>query len=172
MKIDYKILSIGNFSLGTPFNADFSSSNLQYIILNNQLQRYNPIGLSYISLMALPPWNNYFIYNHENRLVVVGYNTNSSNVSGVTTYTLSYTFYVMIDGNSQISMIDTFSVNVKTSYASIPIIISPNLSKIYYQYTIQGTNTPISVLKAIDYINMYVFDVDLSSYSSTFSIIK
>jgi hypothetical protein len=121
--------------------------------------------------MTLPPWNNYNIYNHENRLIVVGYNTTST-TGGVATYTLAYTFYVMIDGNSKINMIDTFSVNVKTSYASIPIIISPNLSKIYYQYTILGTNIPISVIKTIDYVNMYLFDVDLSSYSSTFSTLK
>jgi hypothetical protein len=74
----------------------------------------------------------------------------------------------MVDTGSGINMVDDFFLNISSLDQNISIAISPNLTKIYYQYTIYKTTTPICVIKTIDYNQLYLFDVNITSWVNTF----
>lgn len=87
-------------------------------------------------------------------------------------YTLKYGFYVMIDMISEALMVDSFYVTIKTADQDMKIVLSPNLTKICYQYSLQGGISPITVIKTIDYTNLYMFDVNFTSFTSSFNWIN
>lgn len=119
--------------------------------------------LTYDSLMILPLWSSYNVTNFENRLIIITKTSSKQVLAGVTSYNLNYGIYAMVDTTSGVQMVEAVYFNITSMTVDIPIILSPNLTKIYYQYTLLNTNTPINVIKTIDYQLFSINDVNITN---------
>lgn len=145
--------------------AEFSSSDLLYLIATSHLYKFNETSSSYAQIYSLPVWSKYEIYNHQDRLVIVCQNVTQP-VLANPIFNHNFAIYVLIDSFSIIQVVDIISFTIQTNTSSFPINVSPNLTKIYFHYLPLKGTARINVFKTVDYANMYVFDVDVLSQAS------
>lgn len=144
--------------------AEFSSSDLKYVIASYQLMRFNESASNYSQIYSLPVWSNYEIYSHQNRLVIVCHNVTQL-VPNVALFNHNFAIYVLVDSGF-IEVVDIVSFAIKTNTSSFPIQVSPSLTKIHFHYLPLNGTARINVFKTVDYAKMYVYDVDGMSQAS------
>ena len=135
------------------------SESMTYMMSDFTLYKYSEQSNSYVSIYNLPYANRYEMYNYENRIIVVGASNNWDYMS--MTQTITENIYVLIDNNGIISMIDIVTLNFNTYNSWVPITVSPQLTKFYYQYTTMYSSVPTIGVKSVDYVNYYVNDVTI-----------
>lgn len=145
--------------------AEFSSSDLLYLITSSQLYKFNETAASYSQIYSLPVWSNYDIHNYQDRLVIVGHNVTQPVLTNPV-FNHNFAIYVLVDSFSIIQVVDIISFAIQTNTSSFPIHVSPNLTKIHFHYLPLKGTARINVFKTVDYANMYVYDVDVLSQAS------
>lgn len=145
--------------------AHFSSSDVKYVITSFQLFKFNETASSYSQIYTLPVWNNYEIHNHEDRLIIIGHNVVQV-VPNTAIFNHKFALYVLIDSFSIVEVVDIVSFAIQTNTSSLPIFVSPNLTKIYFNYLPLRGAARVNVFKTVDYADLYVFDVDVLSQAS------
>jgi hypothetical protein len=104
--------------------------------------------------------NAYEIFNHGNRLIIICKNVTQTSSAGAISFKLKYAVYILLDGSNSISILDIISLAVLGKSDHISIHISPELTKIHYQYIPTNGFSNTIVFKTIDYVKLYVFDVE------------
>jgi hypothetical protein len=76
-------------------------------------------------------------------------------------YRSSYEVFILIENNYEVLIVDIIKFALTGyNYASpVKINISPKLTKLHYQYLTIGIQTPLIVIKNINYDTLYVYDV-------------
>ena len=138
------------------------SSSMQYMFTYNVLYKFSPSSNEYVAIYNLPYYSQCNFFNYQNRILIscAGSYYNMMNMYNV----VSQYIYVLRDNNGIVEVIDIINFESNASPYSygnllVPIVTSPELTKIYYQYSPYGSTTPMIVFKNIDYVNLYVYDV-------------
>lgn len=134
------------------------SSSLIYVIAAQILYELDSVANTYTQIASLLAFQNYKLNNFENRLLIAGSNS-TSNTSGTFT---NQRVWVMVDGN----ILDFFDIN---AVGTVNVIASPELTKIYCQYT-SNNGSMVVVVKSIDYSANVIADyffTDLTHYLGT-----
>lgn len=152
-----------NGMMGMPSNS-IPSSSMQYMFTYNVLYKFSPSSNEYVAIYNLPYFSQCNFFNYQNRIVIsCAGSMYNYNMMGMY-YTISQSIYVLRDNNGIVEVLDVINFEtISSSYSYgnllVPIVTSPELTKIYYQYSPYGSTTPTIVFKNIDYVNLYVYDV-------------
>lgn len=106
----------------------------------------------------------YEIRAYQNRIIVIRSRASDSYYDYTTNtyiYRTSYDVFILIENNYEISVIDILKFGITGSdyYRYVKINTSPQLTKLHYEYIPFGSSVPTVVIKNIDYITLYVYDV-------------
>jgi len=116
------------------------SSSMQYLLYNNILYKYTSANGEYIPIYTLSNFSKCDLFNYHNRIVISCANLLSNNNMMGMYNTLSQSIYVILEVDNSIQLLDiiSFTASITPNFLNpiniIPIITSPQLTKIYYQY--------------------------------------
>lgn len=128
-----------------------------YVIAQSELYKLDVVNNNYVKVYSFKQYNNFTIYNYQNRLICIGFN--STSIIN-TTYDIIATIFYLKDRNGIIDLIGNQDLRITSEINGIMLKASPQLSKIMYFY--RDTNNPTyhMIIKSIDYINNKVIDID------------
>jgi len=156
------------------------TSNINYYLEQGTIYKYNMNTNEFVEIFQLPndtsnsstntPYYTYELEAFGNRIIAYRF-TNNPNYVYSPSYAyinnLKYNIFILKEENFEVSMIDTINFEASTQEYRVKINISPELTKIHYQYLPFGADQPVVAFKTIDYSTLYAYDVnfiDLPNY--------
>lgn len=151
----YSLDSTGLKSLRSFSNIKAYSSSLMFIIDGNLLYGYTSSSFVFT---YLPIFSSYNINNNlANNLIISGYN-----VTGKANFSIQQTIFFVIFSNNNFNIFNQTEVGSTNSPAnSIPVMVSPQMTKIHYQFY-SGSNLTV-VFSQVDFNNQNVSPITFKS---------
>jgi len=155
----FNLSSNGITILTTPsWIIQAQSDSLVYIVANQSLYKYSSVSLSYSPIFSLDIYQQYSLLNKDNQIVIIGSNS-SINVNS-STYEVIQKIYILKDNEGVINNLATYNfVSSANLNSTVPVFVSPLMSKLQFEYTASTNNSKVIVFKNIDWSNNLISDM-------------
>jgi len=146
-------LNVPNPTLFLGGSPDFS-----FVITNLTLYQFNMTNNSYIPVnIMLPNYQKFDIKNSQNQLILIGSNSSTAdNLTFNVTQTVLALVVIANPQNLTATVISSDNITGVAKSPSIPVNLSPQLTKICFFFKPPNATAPQIVIKSVDYMKQTV----------------
>jgi len=144
-------------NLPNPTLFQGGSPDFNFVVTNLTLYQLNITNNTYNQISKLPFYKKFDIRNAKNQVILIGSNfTTSDNVTYNVSQTLMAAVILFTPQGPQFKVISSDNITAEVKSPSIPVAISPQLTKVSFFFRpppVNGTpSDPQIIIKSIDYV--------------------